>query len=79
MNMMIEIRLARLKYLKMLCIEYIIQKLACKNAGRNKSLLLKNVNKVFYFRLKMSFRGCLYESRDKMKNETGRFSSSLYM
>ena len=40
---------------------------------RNKSSLLKNVNRVFYFHLKMSFRGCLYESQDKIKNKMGRF------
>ena len=45
----------------------------------NKSSLLKNVNRVFYFHLKMSFRDCLHESPDKIKIEKGRFSSCLYM
>ena len=46
---------------------------------RNKSSLLKNVNRAFYFHVNMSFRGCLHESQDKIKIETGRFSSCLYM
>ena len=47
---------------------------------RNKSLLLKNVNRVFYFPLKMSFRSCLYESRDKIKRQGGTiFILPLYV
>ena len=84
MTMMVEIRLVSLKYLKKLCIDISMQNLHAKTHvsqefSHNKSSLLKNINKLFYCHLKMSFRCYLYESRDKIKNETGRFPSSLYM
>ena len=39
-------------------------------------LVLKSLLKLSNF---PTFRGCLYENRDGIKNETGRFLSSLYM
>ena len=46
---------------------------------RNKSSLLKNVNRVFYFHLKMSFRGCLYESRGNKNRDGAIFILPLYV
>ena len=76
MTMMAEIRLVRFNFCQEIKHQTYIWKTwmqkrpSSREFRRSKSSLLKNVNKIFYFPLKMSFRGCLYESRDKIKIDT---------